>query len=72
MSERDPNEIGALWSKQGPRGEYMTGKIGDQPVVCFRVTGGNNPKAPQWRVLKLIAKHPGEGLQHEADEGPAF
>lgn len=53
MSERDPNELGALWIKQGRKGEYMTGKIGDQPVVIFRnehKREGSN--APDWRVLK--------------------
>lgn len=53
MSERDPNELGALWEKQGKKGTYFTGKIGDQPVVVFR--NGNKKegsKAPDWRVLK--------------------
>jgi hypothetical protein len=54
---KDPNELGALWSKQSARGEYLTGKIGDQEVVCFR-----NDKAtvenrqPLWRVLKSQPK----------------
>lgn len=54
MSEsRDPNELGALWEKQGRKGTYFTGKIGDQPVVVFkndRKREGSN--APDWRVLK--------------------
>ena len=53
MSERDPNELGALWEKQGKKGTYFTGKIGDQPVVVFkndRKREGSN--APDWRVLK--------------------
>lgn len=53
MSERDPNELGALWEKQGKKGTYFTGKIGDQPVVVFkndRKAAGSN--APDWRVLK--------------------
>ncbi len=53
MSERDPNELGALWEKQGRKGTYFTGKIGDQPVVIFkneRKREGTN--APDWRVLK--------------------
>ena len=53
MSERDPNELGALWIKHSAKGDYMTGKIGDQPVVVFR--NGNKAEgsnAPDWRVLK--------------------
>jgi hypothetical protein len=53
VSERDPNELGALWEKQGKKGTYFTGKIGDQPVVVFkndRKQAGS--KAPDWRVLK--------------------
>ena len=55
MSERDPNELGALWVKKGRKGEYMTGKIGDQPVVVFRnerKQPGSN--APDWRVMKPV------------------
>ncbi|MFA6046367.1 MAG: hypothetical protein WC718_15390 [Phycisphaerales bacterium] len=48
---KDPNEIGALWIKQGSKGDYMTGTINEQPVVCFR-NKSENPKAPAWRVLK--------------------
>ena len=48
---RDPNEIGALWAKQGNKGEYMTGTINGVKVVCFRNTS-DNEKAPTWRVLK--------------------
>lgn len=57
MSERDPNEIGALWEKQGVKGTYFTGKIGEQPVVIFKnghKREGSN--APDWRVLKPQAR----------------
>lgn len=55
MSEfqKDPNEIGALWIKASARGEYMTGKIGDQAVVIFRNDKKKaGSKAPDWRVMK--------------------
>lgn len=48
--QTDPNEIGALWVKSGRKGEYMTGTVGGQRVVCFAT--GKSGKAPQWRVLK--------------------
>lgn len=56
--EKDPNELGALWVKQSPRGgDYMTGTIeGIGAVVCFRTKTTGNPKAPQWRVLKSKPK----------------
>lgn len=53
--QSDPNELGALWVKTGRKGEYMTGKIGDQPVVVFRnerKQPGSN--APDWRVMKPV------------------
>lgn len=53
--EKKPNELGALWLKNGARGEYMTGTIDiagvPTDVVCFRVDS-QNPKAPTWRVSK--------------------
>jgi len=49
--EKDPNEIGVLWLKTGKKGDYMTGEVCGQVVVCFPVKSAN-PKAPTWRVLK--------------------
>ena len=49
--EKDPDELGALWVKNGQRGEYMTGVINGVNVVCFRTTKGGE-KAPTWRVMK--------------------
>lgn len=50
-SERDPNEIGALWIRTGAKGEFLSGKINGVDVICFR-SKSSNPKAPQWRVMK--------------------
>ena len=54
MSEQKKDEeLGALWAKRGPKGEYMTGTIGGQKVVVFKNTRAeNNEKAPTWRVYK--------------------
>lgn len=49
--EKDPSEIGSLWSKSGAKGEYLTGEINGVKVVCFK-NRSDNPKAPAWRVLK--------------------
>jgi len=54
--EKDPNEIGALWNKFTAAGKpYMTGEIGGQKVVIFQ-TASQNPRAPNWRVLKSVPK----------------
>jgi uncharacterized protein (DUF736 family) len=55
--EKDENELGALWEKQGAKGTYFTGKIGDQPVVIFK--NGNKKEgsnAPDWRVMKPVKR----------------
>jgi hypothetical protein len=49
--EPKPDELGALWVRTGAKGEYMTGTINGVDVVCFR-NKSDNPKAPQWKVLK--------------------
>lgn len=53
--EKDPNEIGVLWTRTGKRGEYMTGNINGVGVVVF-ATNAKSPKAPNWRVLKAQPK----------------
>lgn len=53
--ERQPDEIGSLWERDGARGRYMTGEIAGVKVICFLV-GSENPKAPTWRVLKSKPK----------------
>jgi len=57
MSEyvKNPDELGALWVKQGVRGEYMTGTIGGVKVVVFRADKKSD-KSPDWRVLKSKPK----------------
>ena len=50
---KNPDELGALWIKESPRGEFMTGTISGQPVVIFKndkKTPGS--KQPDWRVMK--------------------
>lgn len=54
--ERDPNELGALWEKSGPKGPYFTGTISGVKVVVFKNTKKNSEKSPDWRVLKSQPK----------------
>lgn len=49
--EKDPNEIGALWVKAGRKGEFLSGTINGEQVVCFR-NDRKTGKQPDWRVLK--------------------
>lgn len=55
--KKDESEVGALWSKTGAKGEYLTGTINGVAVVVFK--NDRKPpgsKAPDWRVLKAKPK----------------
>ena len=60
---KDPNELGALWEKQGPKGTYYTGEIAGQRVVVFPVTKRSSDRSPVFRVLK---SNVAEGGQRQA------
>lgn len=57
MSEyaKNPDELGALWEKEGARGKYMTGEISGIKVVIFPVEKKSD-RSPSWRVLKSKPK----------------
>lgn len=56
-AKKNPDELGALWSRTSARGEYLTGTINGQPVVCFRNDRkAEGSKQPDWRVLKSKPK----------------
>lgn len=66
--EKDPNEIGSFWLKEGRKGEYLTGKIdGIGDVICFPVNS-TNPKAPTWRVLKSTPREERPSRRYEGRE----
>ena len=67
MKERNPDELGSLWLKDGAKGEYMTGEINGVKVVCFPVNHAN-PKAPTWRVLKSKPKDAAPAQRHAGQE----
>jgi hypothetical protein len=48
--EKNPDEIGALWAKNGAKGPYLTGEINGVKVVCFAAKP--TEKGPAWRVMK--------------------
>lgn len=62
---KDESDLGALWEKQGAKGPYLTGEISGVKVICFPIES-QNPKSPQWRVLK--SKPRDEQPKAEADE----
>lgn len=65
MSERETNEIGALWLKQSKKGtKYLSGTVNGQAIVIFRNQNKRSEKAPDYRILKsepLPAKRDPEG-----------
>ena len=65
--DKDPDDLGALWLKTGGKGDYMTGNISGVGVVCF-ANKSDNPKAPQWRVLKAKPREAVSQPDGHADE----
>lgn len=57
MTKND--EIGALWSKTGAQGEYMTGTVNNVRVVLFKNKKEPGSKAPDWRVLLATKRQEG-------------
>jgi len=54
---KDPNEIGALWLKHGPKASYLSGVINGENVVVFKNTHKTDgSKQPDYRVLKSQPK----------------
>ncbi len=60
--EKDPNEIGVLWNKTSAKGSYFTGMINGENVVVFAIKS-DNPKAPNWRVLKAQPRENGPNVK---------
>jgi len=60
MNER---KIGALWTKQSQKGEFMSGELtinGEKhPIVAFK-RDKRNDKEPDWDILKSL---PQKGLE---------
>lgn len=68
--EKDPNELGALWTKNGAKGEYMTGTLefnGEKVnIVCFKQQK-RGEKSPDWRVLKSVPRDQAQAARPAAD-----
>lgn len=65
---KDPNEIGALWTRVSKNNTtYLTGKIDGKDVVIFKNRDKKTDKHPDYRVL--LSK-PREPKQTEMETGP--
>lgn len=70
-TKRDPNELGALWLKEGKKGQFLSGRVGDLEVICFPVTGGGlGTHLPAWRVLKSDGRRASRTHERPVDPGP--
>lgn len=69
--EKDPNELGALWSRHGRKGPFLSGQIDGQDVICFPVQS-SNPNAPSWRVLKSQPREQREPRRGHLREDDVF
>lgn len=66
---RNPDELGALWSKKSNGGaEFMTGTINGVKVVVFKNRNKTEDKHPDWHVLK--AKPREEGAEPRPARAP--
>jgi uncharacterized protein (DUF736 family) len=68
---RNPDELGALWSKSGKKGEYMTGTINGVNVVCFK-NDRKEGNQPDWRVMKSKPKEERAAAPRSAETEPEF
>lgn len=64
MDKKD-DSIGALWSKQGAKGNYLSGyvEVGGQKVniVCFVNAHKREEKHPDYRILVSKPQTPARG-----------
>jgi hypothetical protein len=66
-TNKDPNECGAFWQKQGKKGVFLSGTVNGVSVIAFPITGGGvGTPTPSWRVLKSDPPRP----KHYAEEPP--
>lgn len=72
MAKED--RIGALWSKKGPKGDYMTGQLelnGEKiPVVVFFNANKTKDTQPDWSILRSRPKEQSENPLPEKEDTP--
>lgn len=68
---KNPDELGALWVRTGPKGDYMTGEINGVKVVVFPAKKKSD-KSPDWRVLKSKPREDRAPVSAPADDSIPF
>lgn len=62
-------DIGALWVKQGAKGQYLSGYVEidgqKHPIVCFLNSYKKEAKHPDYRILKSEKQAPRERTEEE-------
>lgn len=61
-------KLGALWLKTSAKGtKFMSGKIGDQRIVVFKVKEKKSEKHPDYEIFK---SEPMPKREEPGEEGP--
>lgn len=64
---RNPDELGALWVKEGRKGKYMTGTINGVAVVVFKNERKNSERQPDFRVLKARSREERQAVEDDSE-----
>lgn len=51
-------KIASLWKRQGAKGQFLAGKIGDASIMIFPNTQKNQPNQPDYNVFIAEDKRP--------------
>jgi hypothetical protein len=54
--KKDPDEVGAIWVKQGAQGEYLSLSMNGQYFVAFKNKFKKEAKHPDWVIKKSKPK----------------
>lgn len=49
-------ELTALWKKTGPKGDYLTGKLGNATIMVFPNTKKTADNQPDFRIMVTESK----------------
>ena len=75
-TENKENELGALWVRKGPKGDYMTGTLTINGVaveiVCFLNKFKKEARHPDWRILRAQPRQEQPKQQNRPPEREDF
>ncbi len=78
MSEnkKNPDNIGALWEKESPKGVWFSGEVEidgtKHPIVVFRNQYKEKPNQPDWRILKSKPRQDAPPPRHDKTDDIDF